>query len=283
MRVLVTGATDGLGRELVHQLARQGHAVIVHGRSADKVTAVIQELSPTKATVDPVVADLSSVKAVRGLVEEVKLRFPDLDVLVNNAAAWTKERTETADGIETFLAVNHIAVQLLTEGLLPLLSANGAARGTPSRVVTVASGAQYWYPSKEPTENPKVDWSNIQGEKSFDPMHMYSMTKLFNVMMTLEFATRYPVATSHVTFTSMSPGPCDTGLLRNVAPELLAKSRTREQGAGLIAKMAVDPALVTVTGVYYADGEAKESNPIAYDEESRRRLWDVSHQLADGK
>src|SRR5689334_20066533 len=134
--ILVTGATDGIGRQTALELLRRGAHVLVHGRSVAKAKAACEALARESRSNDlaPVAADLSSMAAVRALAADVEARVDRLDVLLSNAGVFMHERTLTEDGFETTFAVNHLAPFLLTHLLLPRLRAS-----EEGRIVTVSS------------------------------------------------------------------------------------------------------------------------------------------------
>src|SRR5215210_7690999 len=134
--ILITGATDGLGRGLANALADRGHTVLVHGRSQERIDDTLAELG--REGHRGYRADLSSLAEVRALATEVSEAEERLEVLVNNAGiGFGGERQESADGIELRFAVNYLAGYLLTNELLALLE-----RSAPARIVNVSSAGQ---------------------------------------------------------------------------------------------------------------------------------------------
>ncbi|HEX2987190.1 MAG TPA: SDR family NAD(P)-dependent oxidoreductase, partial [Chloroflexota bacterium] len=135
---VVTGATSGIGRETALGLARLGAEVVVVGRDRTKTEGVTKEIREEtgNSAVHYALADLSSQTEIRRLAQELKDRFPRLDVLVNNAGALFMSRQETVDGIEMSLAVNYLGAFLLTNLLLDRLTATA-----PARIVNVAAEA----------------------------------------------------------------------------------------------------------------------------------------------
>jgi NAD(P)-dependent dehydrogenase (short-subunit alcohol dehydrogenase family) len=121
--ILVTGATDGLGRRVAQELAAMGAKVLLHGRSPQRLEATREELRSKTSSekANSYLADLSSLAAVRDLAERIVLEHDSLDVLVNNAGMIAPERKETEDGYELTLIVNYLSHFLLTRLLLPLL------------------------------------------------------------------------------------------------------------------------------------------------------------------
>ena len=133
--ILVTGATDGIGRETALELAKQGHTVLVHGRNERKVKEVVDAAKGAGARdAQGFMADFANFDSVRALASEVHKRVPHLDVLLNNAGVMMPSRKTTADGHETTWQVNHLSPFLLTNLLLPLLE-----RSAPARIVNVSS------------------------------------------------------------------------------------------------------------------------------------------------
>jgi NAD(P)-dependent dehydrogenase (short-subunit alcohol dehydrogenase family) len=244
--VLVTGATDGLGRVVAGDLARRGMDVLVHGRSADRAQAVAQEIGAAGVHL----ADFSSLADVRRLAEELP---PRLDVLVNNAGLISEERVVTGDGIELTFQVNHLAPFLLTTKLLE--------RDPPRRVVHVASAGQ---------ERP--DFDDLMLEHGYDEWRAYRQSKLAQIMFSIECARRRPdvesVALHPATF-------MDTKMVRS---RVGTPASTVQEGADATVRLAADLDL-DVQGRYFDGLEEARANAMAYDADARKRLWDVSEQL----
>ena len=178
--ILVTGSTDGIGRQTAVELTRAGHHVLVHGRDAVRVDAAVTQVQAAAtgagADVRGLVADLSSLDEVRSLAAQVRASAPRLDVLINNAGTFCNQRVLTADGFETTFAVNHLAPFLLTNLLTDLLAASA-----PARVVTVASVAH---------QSARLDFADLQGAFRYDGYTAYALSKLCNILFTYELADR---------------------------------------------------------------------------------------------
>jgi NAD(P)-dependent dehydrogenase (short-subunit alcohol dehydrogenase family) len=264
--VLVTGATDGIGRETALELARVGARVVVHGRDRDRVEttrAAIVAATGNEA-VETAVADLASQRAVRALSAEIHERFDLVHVLVNNAGVYMHRRVLTEDGLETTFAVNHLAPFLLTRLLLDRLAA-AARGGRVARVVTVSSVAH---------QRGVVDLGNLQGERVFSPYGSYALSKLCNVLFTIELAER--LRDSGVTANTLHPGVVATKLLRAGFGSM---GGSVAEGARTPVFLASSPEVEQVSGRYFVGRQPVEPAPPARDRASRKALWALSEKL----
>ena len=181
---LVTGATNGIGQVTAREFARMGARTLIVARDPGRGEAVAREIrDATGATVEVLVADLSSREEVARLAGEVRERTGRLDLLVNNAGAIFAERRVSADGVEMTLALNHLAYFLLTLELLPLLEAAPEAR-----VVNVSSMAH---------ERGAIDFEDLQGERRYGMWKSYAQSKLANVLFTRELSRRLRGSPDH--------------------------------------------------------------------------------------
>jgi NAD(P)-dependent dehydrogenase (short-subunit alcohol dehydrogenase family) len=243
--ILVTGATDGLGRVVAHDLAARGFSVLVHGRDRERVSAMAQEIGAAGSYL----ADFAVLAEVRELASSL----PRVDVLVNNAGLISERRVVTGDGLELTFQVNHLAPFLLTTRLLE--------RSAPRRVVHVASAGQ---------ERP--DFSDLMLEHGYDEWRAYRQSKLAQIMFSFECARRFPdvesVALHPATF-------MDTKMVRS---RVGRPSNTVQTGADATVRLAADFDL-DVQGRYFDVQREARPDELAYDPDARKRLWDVSEQL----
>lgn len=221
--------------------------------------------------VDAFVADLSSQAEVRRLADEVLQRHPRIDVLINNVGGYWNTRHVTADGLEHTFAVNHLAPYLLTQLLLESLK-----QSTAARVVTVSSNAQAMG---------RIDFDDLQGERSYSGARAYNQSKLANVLFTYELARRLR-ATSitanavHPGLVSTSFGASDPGRAQRLfVPVLRPFMKSPAQGAATSIHVATAPDLDRTTGRYFAKSRSTNSSKRSYDESVAERLWDVSADL----
>ena len=264
--VLVTGATDGLGRGVAERLAADGASVHLHGRNADRLDAARQEIAATTGSdrLHIHLADLASLDDVRRLADEVQESTDRLDVLVNNAGIGSgrpdsTERQESRDGYELRFAVNYLAGFLLTVRLLPLLR-----RSAPARVVMVSSLGQA-----------PVDFDDVMLEEDYDGTRAYCQSKLAQVSLAQELAERIDPA--EVTFTSLHPSTFMPTKI--VLEERGSPVDSLEQGVEATTRLAVSPELEGVTGKFYDRFDEAAARDQAYDPEARRRLWQLSLEL----
>jgi NAD(P)-dependent dehydrogenase (short-subunit alcohol dehydrogenase family) len=175
--LLVTGATAGIGRATAMGLARMGAHLAITGRDRGRAEDVAREIRTAGGgQVDVFIADLSSQTQVRRLAVEVLQRFARIDALVNNVGGYWNTRHVTADGLERTFALNHLAPFLLTNLLLGRMQ-----QSAPARVVTVSSNAQAMG---------RIDFNDLQGERSYSGARAYNQSKLANVLFTYELARR---------------------------------------------------------------------------------------------
>jgi NAD(P)-dependent dehydrogenase (short-subunit alcohol dehydrogenase family) len=260
-KILVTGATDGLGRRVAFELAATGATVLLHGRSRERLEATLGEIRRETGSekLGSYLADLSSLGEVRALAEQILTEQDRLDVLVNNAGVIVGERTESEDGYELTFAVNYLAHFLLTHLLLPLLRDSA-----PARVVNVASAGQS-----------PIDFDDVMLERGYGGMKAYTQSKLAQVMFTFELAER--LRGSVVTVNALHPASL---METRMVLETFGRSMsTVEEGAEATVRLATSPELEGITGRYFDGTREGRADPQAYDEEARKRLWALSEEL----
>ena len=272
-RVLVTGATSGIGFEVARSLAQQGANVVLVGRDSAKTARCVDEVrraSPS-AEVTSLLCDFSRQADVRRLAYDVLHRFDRLDVLVNNAGGVFRQRTITEDGIEATFAVDHLGYFLLTQLLLERI-----VQSAPARIVNVASIAH---------RRGTMDFDDLFFERGYRVMRAYSRSKLANVLYTRALAQK--LAGTVVTVNCLHPGAVDTNIWSGApawTKPLLAVIRKllfipAKEGGRRIVRLVVDPELSNTTGQYFENGRAVRPSRLAQDDAVARQLWEESERL----
>jgi NAD(P)-dependent dehydrogenase (short-subunit alcohol dehydrogenase family) len=259
--ILVTGATDGLGKRVARELAAKGTTVLLHGRSPERLEATLEEIRSQTSSqkVGSYLADLSSLAAVRDLADRILSEYDRLDVLVNNAGIIVQERKESEDGYELTFAVNYLSHFLLTSLLLPLLK--GSA---PARVVNVASAGQS-----------PIDFDDPMLERGYAAMRAYSMSKLAQIMFTFELAER--LSDTGVSVNALHPASLmDTKMVQETFGYTMS---TVEEGTEAVVRLAVSQEVEGVTGRYFDGTREARADGQAYDKEARQKLWELSEEL----
>ncbi|MBV8432196.1 MAG: SDR family oxidoreductase [Solirubrobacterales bacterium] len=266
--ILITGATDGLGRALAGQLAARGATVLVHGRDQTRGRQTVEEIQAQ--TGNPKVhwlrADLASLDEVRGLAGQLIAEHPALHTLVNNAGIGTTlpgdgDRMESRDGYELRFAVNYLAGYLLTQRLLSLLE-----QSAPARIVNVASAGQA-----------PIDFDDVMLERRYDGWQAYAQSKLAQVMFTFDLAEE--LRGRGVTANCLHPGTfMPTKMVRAAG---VTPVTPLEEGVRATLDLVADPALDEVSGRYFNGDREAEPDPQASDPEARWQLRQLSQRLVD--
>ena len=272
-RVIVTGATSGIGFEAARGLARQGAKVMIVGRDAIKTAHRLEEIrgQAPGAEVSSLLCDFSRQSEVRRLAAEALRRYDRIDVLVNNAGGVFRNRTLTEDGIEATFAVNHLGYFLLTQLLLQRI-----VESAPARIVNVASIGH---------RRGTMDFDDLQFQSDYKIMKAYGRSKLANVLYTRLLAQK--LGGTGVTVNCLHPGAVDTNIWSGAptwAKPLIAVMRrfmfiSAEEGGRRIVELVVNPGLSDTTGEYFENGRVVTPSPLARDEALAQRLWDESERL----
>ncbi|MEM7738634.1 MAG: SDR family NAD(P)-dependent oxidoreductase [Deinococcota bacterium] len=276
-RMLVTGATNGIGKYTALELARNGAIVLVHGRNPEKTYKTVDEIKRSSGNeyVEGVLADFSRLSDVHQLAGEVAAKGP-LDGLINNAGIGSFEYELTVDGFELTFAVNHLAPFLLTNLLLGSLQAQ-----TPGRIVTVSSQSH---------RMGKITFENPNLINKFDSNRAYAQSKLANLLFSLELSRR--LKADSVTSNAFDPGPTRTGMMEDimtktgVVQRVLAGTLMRliadhpAKVGSALAWVATAPELVGQSGGYF--GKRKQHitpSKRARDVAMAGKLWELSAQM----
>jgi NAD(P)-dependent dehydrogenase (short-subunit alcohol dehydrogenase family) len=264
--ILVTGATDGLGRGLASELASAGATLLIHGREETRGRQAIAELEAATGNgkLHWLQADLSSLEEVRALARRVAAECERLDVLVNNAGIGTTlpgegRRMESQDDYELRFAVNYLAGYLLTRMLLGQL-----AGSAPARVVNVSSAGQA-----------PLDFGDVMLERHYDGVQAYCQSKLAQIMFTFDLAEELDGGT--VAATCLHPATyMPTKMVRAAGVRPIS---TLDDGVQATLRLVADPQLAGVTGAYFNGTHLASPHPQALDRDARRQLRELSDRL----
>ncbi len=261
-RVLVTGSTDGIGRETAKELAALGYNVVVHGRSSQRVGDTVSRIRQEfpGITCNGIVADLSSLKEVKRMADEIIHRGLIPDILINNAGIIEKEYSLSADGYEMTFAVNHLAHFYLTLLLLEHLPEN-------ARIINVSSMIH----------STSIDISKLNDRKYFDSTEAYSHSKLCNILFTYKLHCLLN-GKNGITVNTLHPGVINTKVLINSWGPIGSPVK---QGAKMPVYLATSPEVENISGSYFKDGKKQNSAPVSYDESLQDECWGKSIDMIE--
>lgn len=265
--ILITGSTDGLGKEVARRLAAQDWKVLLHGRSAEKGQAVLSELQETtdNTTLQYFNADLSSLADVLRLAEEIQGSQERLDVLVNNAGigprAPDSKRSLSVDGFELFFAVNYLAGYLLARELLPLI-----LHSTPARIINVASLAQA-----------PVNFADVMLEHDYSDGLAYRQSKLAQILHANDLAEQHTA--SGLTVNSLHPATLMSTKMVQDSTALPGSMTTVDDGANALEHLITAASLEQTTGCYFDEKEMATPDAQANDPDARKQLRALSEAL----
>jgi NAD(P)-dependent dehydrogenase (short-subunit alcohol dehydrogenase family) len=255
--VLITGSTDGIGKQTALEMAQLDASLILHGRDPVKGQRVMQEIKEASHNdrLDIFTANLASLKQVRKLSDEIHGKYDRLEVLINNAGVALGSYEVSEDGFEMTFAVNHLAGFLLTMLLQDIIKT-----GAPSRIINVSSMVH----------SSTLAIENLNQTKPYDGWHAYCQSKLCNILFTYELARR--LEGSGVTVNCLHPGVINTKLLQ----VNFSGGSPVTEGSNKLIYLATAPELENVTGKYFVNNKPTRSSEISYDPAVQKKLWEMS-------
>jgi NAD(P)-dependent dehydrogenase (short-subunit alcohol dehydrogenase family) len=279
--VLVTGAKGGIGRETAQGIGNSGATVLVHARRIDDARRTADLLVTSgngNGTYLAVAGDLGSLAGVRQLVDSVHAATPNgLNGLVNNAGAAFSSKALSPDGYERTIAINHVALAAVTDGLLDLLRKGADELGAPSRVVNMTALI-------ESRGTPVTDWS-YPGK--YKQIQAYADAKLLALMYTYAQARRYEG--QGLTFNAVSPGTVKTslgskagGAFKTIEALTNPFVGPPEKGSRGCVRLMADPALATATGGYYSSAKLKVSSRKSRDLHAQEHVYEQTERELRG-
>lgn len=267
-RIVITGATSGIGKETTRELLRQGHTLTMLVRNEEKAKMVHDELG-YGSELDYIICDLASLKSTQEVSNELLSQGKPIDVLINNAGGMLPKRLESEDGLELNFAMNHLGHFLLTMRLLETLKSNKA------RVINLSSEAH---------RAGKLDFNDLQLEKNFSPFKGYANAKLCNVYFTRELHRRYH--SDGLTAYAVHPGIVNSnfgselkGFFSFVWRMIKPFQRTSEKGAETSIYLSTESGIEDLSGKYFKNKKPTEVARVAQDDIAADKLWNVSLDL----
>jgi len=255
-KILITGATDGLGKLVAKHLVAQGAVVLLHGRNPKKGKALVVELSKV-GEVEYYNADYSSLKEVKNMSEVILKDHDQIDILINNVGIGKGKiqvRELSQDGIELRFEVNYLSHVLLTENLLPLLPENTAS------IINVASIGQEL-----------IDFSNLMLEKGYEGFFAYKQSKTALIMYTIELANR--LKSRGIKVNAIHPASLMN--TKMVTEEWDYSLTTVEEGADAVESLLFTPK----TGEYFDRKQPSKAISQVYNQSARKKLMKITMEL----
>ena len=277
--ILVTGASDGIGKETAKALAKQGHTIIVHGRNPQKTKSAYEEIKAESGNnnVDYITANFLSFAEIKHFADEIKQKYNHLDVLVNNAGAqFTEKREVTDEGHEKTMTINVFAPFLLTTLLLDLLKKSKSAR-----VVTVSSAAH--------SMSGKPYLNDIELKQHYSMAKAYALSKLYVIWVMQHFVSEMKkMGINNITFHTVHPASAFTNLGREAEKSLKWRiifflwrpmMKTPAKGASSSIYAVTSPELEGVTGKYFGLKGEEKPNKKYYSPENEKAIWDYCKKI----
>ena len=275
--ILITDATDGIGKHLPKKLASEGHQVILHGRNHQKLELALQEVRAVslRGRVFSYLADFSKLEDVYRFVEEIKRDFQRVDVLFNNAGLYAgKERKASAENVELTFMLSVLVPYMLTTELSPLLE-----KAADGRVINTSSYMHHFA---------KVKDLDFGFEKEYNPGLAYNNSKLYTIWMTRYLARDFFLKSSNITINAYHPGLISTNLGNNSSDEKTKKSlfgrlmkslsKNLDQGIETGYYLTLSEEVRGLTGYYFDEKKVKSVSEKGYTFEKARKLMDYCQE-----
>lgn len=260
--VLITGSTDGIGKQTAFELAQLGYKIIIHGRDENKCIKTKDEIGSKiyNSELSYVVADLSSVEEIKKMSDELHSKFSRIDVLINNAGVFLRKRITNKEGIELTFMINHLAHFYLSYLIFDHLK-----KSEDARIINVSSIAH---------ENADFDKDDFMLEKNYSGYKAYANSKLYNILFTYALVRR--LRSKNITTYALHPGVISTKLLYE---GFRISGSPLTVGAETPVYLATTEEIKIYNGQYFIKKKPVRSSKLSYDEALQEKLWDYSINL----
>ncbi|CAN6374471.1 unnamed protein product [Urochloa humidicola] len=289
LTAIVTGATNGIGKETARVLALRGANVIIPARTLEsglKVKESLAEQVPSYK-LHVMEMDMSSLSSVRNFVQSFNSSHKNLNILINNAGIMACPYQLSEDGIELQFATNHLGHFLLTNLLLDKMKSTAEQTGVQGRIINVASVAH------KRSDGTCFELNKLNDKARYNPFIAYSHSKLANILHANELSRRFQEEGCNLTANSLHPGVIFTNIVRYVAgnnallsvlsPVAKLVLKSVPQGAATTCYLALHPDLKDVSGKYFADCNEATPTVVARDGQLAEKLWLFSEELVGTK
>lgn len=260
--ILITGSTDGIGKQTALELAEKNHQIIIHGRNEEKCLKTFNELKSKSKnqSIDYVVGDFSTFKPIEEIADKIKLKYSRLDVLINNAGVYLNERRVNGKGIELTFMINHLAHFYLTYLLIDWLR-----KSDDGRIINISSIAH---------ESADFNNDDFQLQKNYSGYIAYANSKLYNLLFT--YALHRRLNKSNVKVYALHPGVISTKLLY---AGFRMTGSPLSTGAETPVYLVTSEEIKDLSGKYFIKKKPVKSSRISYNEELQEKIWNYSIQL----
>ena len=270
-KILVTGCTSGIGKEIAREVLKRGDTLIMVNRSPRKSQDVIDSLRTVypNASIVLYIIDLSVMEEIHVVGTTIRQAHPRIDILINNAGAFFSKRTLCVQGWEKTFCVNHMGYFALSKELLPCLE------GGHARIVNVASRAHHYG---------DIDIAQLPLPVRYQAQRAYGTSKLCNILFTKELARR--LENKDISVNCLHPGVVRTGFAQDQGGYFAWGFRlfrrfflSAEEGAQTPLFLAYHPSIKKMSGGYYARCTLQKTSKRAQDPILAKKLWDLSERL----
>ena len=260
-RILITGSTDGIGKETARRLAGKNHEIIIHGRHANRVQNTVEALKQDTGNdyITGETADFAKLKEVKRMSLKLKDKYDSLEVLLNNAGIINPDFETTVDGFEKSFQVNYLAPFVLTNNLLPLMKSVGEGR-----IVNVSSMIHA----------SNIDLNDLELRNNYSGSAAYAATKLYNILFTFKLARL--LRGGNIACNCFHPGVINTKLLRSNFGNI---GGPISEGADNAVFLAVSPEAANKSGKYFRDSHVASPAQVAEDRQIQDKLWNMTMEM----